>query len=233
VKRIDRLGALVDELRGCAPHARTAAQLAVRFDVSNRTIERDIVELQRSGVPIWARPGPLGGYTIDAGDALPALDLTLTEAAAVSLALSIGVTMPYAHAARSARAKLLAALSASAVEGARDLAVSVALLPAPGTFEPGIARMLEQAVLERTVLVISWRSARGSQSDVEVEPLALAGGAPHWYLVGWYPGGPDAGTVRLDHVTAVRPTGRIRGAGLPVTGERFTELARHPDRFER
>ena len=82
VKRKDRLAALEDDLRSAAPDPRTAPSLAERFGVSVRTIERDLVELQRSGVPIWARPGPLGGYTVDDGDALPEIALTLAEAAA-------------------------------------------------------------------------------------------------------------------------------------------------------
>src|SRR5919108_52270 len=48
MNRTDRLYALVEELRGAAPRARTARQLADRFEVSVRTIERDYVD--RTGV---------------------------------------------------------------------------------------------------------------------------------------------------------------------------------------
>ena len=70
MKRIDRLAALVEELRAAAPRPCTATVLAERFGVSTRTIERDITDLQRSGVPVWARSGPLGCllYTSDAAD---------------------------------------------------------------------------------------------------------------------------------------------------------------------
>ncbi|GAB3860390.1 helix-turn-helix transcriptional regulator [Dactylosporangium cerinum] len=53
MNRTDRLYALVEELRAVAPRPRSARWLATRFEVSTRTIERDIGALQESGVPIW------------------------------------------------------------------------------------------------------------------------------------------------------------------------------------
>jgi predicted DNA-binding transcriptional regulator YafY len=71
MNRTDRLYALVEQLRAGAPRAVTSRQLADRFEVSVRTIERDITALQQAGVPIWATPGPGGGYAIDPSMALP------------------------------------------------------------------------------------------------------------------------------------------------------------------
>src|SRR5688500_8688735 len=65
VNRTDRLYALVEALRAIAPRHRSARELAARFEVSVRTIERDITALQESGVPIYAEPGRKGGYAID------------------------------------------------------------------------------------------------------------------------------------------------------------------------
>jgi len=62
VNRTDRLYALVEELRATAPRSRGAGRLAARFEVSIRTIQRDVLALQDAGVPIWATPGP-GGAT--------------------------------------------------------------------------------------------------------------------------------------------------------------------------
>ena len=65
MNRTDRLYALVEELRAVAPRPRSARQLAERYEVSARTIERDILALQESGVPIYAETGRRGGYAID------------------------------------------------------------------------------------------------------------------------------------------------------------------------
>jgi predicted DNA-binding transcriptional regulator YafY len=70
MNRTDRLYALVEELRAVAPRPRSARQLAERYEVSTRTIERDILALQESGVPIYAETGRRGGYAIDNAKAL-------------------------------------------------------------------------------------------------------------------------------------------------------------------
>jgi len=66
VNRTDRLYALVDELRARAPRLVRANDLAKRFEVTTRTIERDLLALQEAGVPIWAQRGPGGGYALNA-----------------------------------------------------------------------------------------------------------------------------------------------------------------------
>ncbi|SEC51238.1 helix-turn-helix transcriptional regulator [Microbacterium hydrocarbonoxydans] len=57
VNRTDRLYALVEELRAMSPRPRSARWLAERFEVSRRTVERDLSALQQAGLPIWAEPG--------------------------------------------------------------------------------------------------------------------------------------------------------------------------------
>src|SRR6266511_3016969 len=54
MNRTDRLYALVEELRATAPRARAARRLAERFEVSVRTIEREILALQQAGVAMSA-----------------------------------------------------------------------------------------------------------------------------------------------------------------------------------
>ena len=65
MNRTDRLYALVEDLRAIAPRPRSARQLAAKYEVSTRTIERDILALQESGVPVYAETGRHGGYVID------------------------------------------------------------------------------------------------------------------------------------------------------------------------
>ncbi len=88
MNRTDRLYALVEELRACAPRRLAARELAARYEVSVRTIERDIGALQQAGVPIFADVGRGGGYTLDKSRTLPPLNFTPAEAVAVAITLS-------------------------------------------------------------------------------------------------------------------------------------------------
>ena len=119
MNRTDRLYAIAEVLRASAPRARSARQLAERFEVSARTIERDISALQQSGVPIGATPGPGGGYSVDPEMTLPPLNLTADEATAIAVALAASGPIPFGDAARAALRKLVAAMSSASREGAR------------------------------------------------------------------------------------------------------------------
>ena len=87
MNRTDRLYALVEDLRAISPRCRSARDLARRFEVSARTIERDIGALQQAGVPIYAEPGRRGGYALEKSMSLPPLNFTPAEAVAVAIAL--------------------------------------------------------------------------------------------------------------------------------------------------
>src|SRR5215472_2202732 len=109
IPRVERLHALIEELRVRAPRRLTGDELAARLGVSVRTVERDLSELQGAGVPILIQKGLGGGYSFDARSELPAIVLTPGEAAALVAALAI-VGPRASAAAQSATQKLIAAL---------------------------------------------------------------------------------------------------------------------------
>lgn len=78
MRRAERLYALVDLLRG-SRRPWSAARLSEEFEVSKRTIERDIQSLQLAGVPIYADYGVSGGYSILREHSLPPLNLSVPE----------------------------------------------------------------------------------------------------------------------------------------------------------
>src|ERR1700754_4136008 len=106
MNRTDRLYALVEELRARAPRLVRVHELAERFEVSTRTVERDLLALQEAGVPIWAQPGPGGGFGVNVEATLPPLNLTAAEAAAIATALAATRAMPFVEAGHSALRKL-------------------------------------------------------------------------------------------------------------------------------
>ena len=66
----------------------TASQLAKQFNVSKRTILRDIDELEDQGVKVYARHGKLGGYQIKDAHAKITLSLTEQQLSALFLTLN-------------------------------------------------------------------------------------------------------------------------------------------------
>ena len=203
MNRTDRLYALVDELRAAAPGRRTARQLAARHEVSVRTIERDIAALQQSGVPIHADAGRTGGYAIDRRMSLPPLNFSPAEAVAVGVALRRMSGTPFDAAGAGALAKIMSAMSDESAGAARDLADRVRVAEsADRPPSAAYAALVQQAVVRRRVLEISYRDRFGAITERAVEPLLLMCGTEGWYLVGWCRLREGNRVFRLDRITA-------------------------------
>ncbi|MBB2975664.1 putative DNA-binding transcriptional regulator YafY [Microbacterium endophyticum] len=181
--RTDRLYALVEELRAIAPRPRSARWLAEKFDVSSRTIERDLSALQQSGVPIWAEPGRTGGYCLDPGHTLAPLGFTVDEALAVMIALGALDTSPFRDAAMSALRKVVAVTGEHSLTGAADLANRIHLLgddrPQEGS------RVLADALRTGHVVQIAYNDRSGNATLRDVEPMGFVGKGDDWYLIAW------------------------------------------------
>jgi len=232
MNRTDRLYALVEDLRATAPRARGARRLAERFEVSIRTIQRDILALQEAGVPIWATPGPGGGYTIDPAHTLPPVNFTASEAAAVALALARSAPMPFDGAARTALHKLVAAMSPPGRSAATDLLGRIHLLHAKRELAADpVLRAVEQAVLERRVLRLDYRDKHGNDTVARlVEPLGFVGAERDWYLVGWCRLRGGVRVFRIDRIATVEVTAEPSLAREPpaLDGRCLPERSWHP-----
>jgi predicted DNA-binding transcriptional regulator YafY len=203
VNRTDRLYALVEELRAVAPCPRSARQLAGRYEVSTRTIERDILALQESGVPVYAVAGRRGGYVIDKARTLPPLNFTAAEMVAMAASLAGAEATPFASALRSALHKVLAAASPAQAAQAVQLADRVRLI---GT-RSAVPLAIQEAITARHVLRLRYRDRHDVMTCREVEPVAFAGTRAHWYLVGWCRLRQGTRAFRLDRIHTADDTG--------------------------
>ena len=207
MNRIDRMYALVEELRAAAPRSRTARQLAAHFEVSIRTIERDLSALGQAGVPLATRQGRAGGYTLNRSMSLPPLNFTPREAAAVAVALSRGEHVLFARDVRSALQKIMSAMPERALEEARATADKVRLLvqPAPDP-DAEIAETIWRAVRYNQTLRIRYIDVGGLSTVREVEPHHVVVGPNGSYLSAWCHLRADDRVFRLDRVTEAEPT---------------------------
>jgi len=183
-----------------APDWRTASWFAERFEVSTRTIERDLSALQQAGVPIFATLGRRGGYAIDVRHTLPPLNFSAAEVAAVATALAAESTTPFTHAGRSALAKILAVLAEVDAEGTNQLASRVRLFEQqPGHSVSSAA--VEHAIVAQRALDIDYADKTGQTTCRTIEPLAVLGVHPHWYVWGWCRLREDTRAFRLDRIS--------------------------------
>lgn len=165
----------------------TAEALAAEFEVSVRTIYRDIDKLAEAGVPVYADRGPGGGFRLIDGYRTRLTGLAADEVEAMLL---IGLPGPAAAlgmgpAASNASRKMLASLPRSSGDVAGRMGARFHLDPVewyrddePLQQLPAIAR----AVLDQSVLAMTYDSWRGIRERV-VEPLGLVLKAGAWYLV--------------------------------------------------
>ena len=167
----------------------SARELAGEFEVSIRTIHRDIDQLSAAGVPVYADRGRSGGFQLMDGYRTRLTGMTQPEAEALFLA---GLPGPAAQLGLSdllsaARLKLMAALPASVQPTAERIASRLHLDPF-GWFRgpdplPSL-QVVARAVWSGHVLRLRYRRAGQAQTRVrEVGPLGLVLKGGIWYLV--------------------------------------------------
>ncbi|MEW2417011.1 YafY family protein [Streptomyces sp. NPDC046866] len=232
MNRTDRLYALVEELRAASPRPRSARWLAGRFEVSTRTIERDLAALQQAGVPLYAETGRTGGYVLAKDQTLPPLTITSAEATALAVALHALAGTPFAGDARSALQKILAVMPQRERHGAGELAGRVRLAARarqPVRQPVGVPHALREALSMRRVLRLSYADAQGAATERRVEPQGFLGG-DHWYLIGWCRLRSAVRGFRLDRIRHVEvlaeevPPRVLDLAELDTLGREFVGL---------
>jgi predicted DNA-binding transcriptional regulator YafY len=201
MRRADRLFRIVQLLRG--GRLCTARTLAERLEVSERTIYRDVSDLQLSGTPIEGEAGV--GYRLRKEFDLPPLMFTSQEITALVLGARMvkawggaeGVT-----AAESALARIEAVLPPEL--GAR---LDRILLFAPDYYIPQSDRervdIIHEACVARHPLTFYYKREDGTESKRTVRPLGLYRWSSSWTLASWCDLRNDFRTFRIDRMDEI------------------------------
>ena len=163
----------------------TAHELADHFEVSVRTIHRDLESLDAAGVPVEAVRGPAGGYRLAGGYRTKLTGLTAAEAEALFVAPAPAAELGLGGVLANARLKVLAALPAELQERATR-AERYFHLDARGWF-----RAEDTVPHLPAIAAATWREQRLGTRYREgtrvvqrtLEPLGLVLKAGAWYLV--------------------------------------------------
>ena len=201
---------------------RTAAELADRLGVDQRTVRRYVDHLIDLDVPVESVRGRHGGYRLGPGYRLPPLRFTDDEAVAVLLGLVTGrrAGLPAAEraAAETASAKLRRVLPRHLAGRLDALLAALDVTDPPGGFDVPDAEVLltvADAVRHRRPLAIRYTDRTGRRSDRTLHPHGIVAHSGHWYLTGADVGVGADRTLRLDRVSEARA---LPGSFDPPTG---------------
>ncbi|PVE18513.1 YafY family protein [Arthrobacter sp. Bz4] len=184
MRRVERLHALSEMLRRSGARGVSAERLAREFEVSVRTIKRDLDALENSGAPIWSRPGPGGGYGLAVEGSLPPVSLSPAQAVALMAAVSAAPDAPYADLAAAGIQKIMDVLDPKTRARADELAHRVWVNALPSSSR-ATKSALEEAMAEQRVLRISYTSGDETTTTRDAEPVLFAATNGQCYLVGW------------------------------------------------
>jgi predicted DNA-binding transcriptional regulator YafY len=198
MRRADRLFQIVQLIRG--RRISTATWLAQRLEVSERTVYRDVADLQMQGVPIEGEAGV--GYRMRAGFDLPPLMFSRDEAQALVAAVRLAQTRVDAALARdaeSALGKILAVLPADARAAAESLAL---FAPAVGVDDNVRERLeaLRRATEVRRKVRLRYVDAQDASTERIVRPLGCVFWSTVWTLAAWCETRQDFRSFRLDRI---------------------------------
>lgn len=167
-----------------------AEDIARRFEVSLRTVYRDVSALSEVGVPIVAEAGV--GYSLMKGYYLPPIMFTENEAAALGIAgmaLSKASDASVEQSMQSALSKVRAALPQSQKDRLERVEQSVKFgWGSGGSSNDGGARLLDvqACVCDSRALRIAYRTGGREEAGVRVvEPLGLIHYLDKWHLIAW------------------------------------------------
>jgi predicted DNA-binding transcriptional regulator YafY len=164
MQRSQRLFALAEYLRSRRTGV-TTGELASRFNVTQRTIFRDLDALRGAELPLNAERGRGGGVVLDRSYALPPVNFSPREAALMIAAcewLARMRILPFTETLRGALDKVRAALSASAQRKLIEQLKTLEFVGVPArTCAPAVQRALEQAWFENAPLRIEYAGHQG------------------------------------------------------------------------
>ena len=204
MRRADRLFEIVQRLRG--GRLVTAQALSEQLEVSVRTIYRDIVDLQASGVPIDGAAGV--GYLLRPGYHLPPLMFRPAEIEA----LIVGARMveawggrALATAATEALERIAAVVPPERMSAAERVPIFANTMRSRDAERANLDRFAK-GIEERMKMRFAYRDAEGTATERLVWPLALHFWGQVWTLAAWCELRGDFRTFRIDRAGWVAQT---------------------------
>lgn len=204
----------------------TAAELAQRFEVSTRTIYRDIDVLSAAGVPVYSSQGANGGISILEDYTVNRTTLSDKERDSVLVALQTLNATKYPE-----LDMILEKLGSIFKSEAADW-ISVDFSPwgsNPNAYNKFTD--IRAAILQGYIIEFDYVSAYNEKSHRRIEPLRLVFKSQAWYLWGYCLNRQDYRTFRISRIRGVTVTSESfdRGRVHIPKGNPDNEIPKTPD----
>ncbi|MFD0915512.1 helix-turn-helix transcriptional regulator [Pseudahrensia aquimaris] len=202
MRRADRLLQIIQLLRR-ARGPITSAQMAAELEVSQRTLYRDIVSLESTGVPIRGEAGI--GYVLEDGFDMPPLMFTTAELEALVLGARMvdgRVDSQLSRAAKDAIAKIEAVVPPGLREVLLDTPLYAPLFAPRDEERDALVQTIRTALRQERKLALHYRDLKGDKSQRIVWPILISLFADVTVFAGWCEMREDFRTFRLDGVVA-------------------------------
>jgi len=203
MNRIDRLTAILIQLQ--TKRIVRAEEIAERFEISLRTVYRDVKALMEAGVPIGSEAGK--GYFIVDGYHLPPVMFNQEEASALLTAGKLIEKMTdksIRTAYESALLKIRSVLNASEKDHLENLQSSIAVFRLPDCrteFPNEYMAGIQKAVSGRKVISIEYLSSHKQERTTrKVEPIGIVFYSARWHLIAWCRLRKDYRDFRVDRI---------------------------------
>lgn len=208
MNRIDRLSAIVIQLQ--SKKVVTAAEIAERFNISLRTVYRDIRALEEAGIPVGAEAGI--GYFLDENYKLPPVMFTSQEAAAMIVAGKLIESFPDCGtqtAFESALYKIKSVLRPSQKDHVEALSESMRVfIPAANNAkEYSYLSDIQQALtLHQAIEIRYFAQYKNLEEQRCVLPIGLTYYMRDWHLIAWCQKRQDYRDFRVDRIKSLTTT---------------------------
>ncbi len=190
----------------------TVSYLAYTFEVSKRTVLRDLDTLSEAGFPIVTVPGHGGGVSLMDGFSLDTTVFTEDELSAILSGLSsLDSVSDKRHTAH-----LLQKLGREKAEP--DISIDLGAFHTESLTQK--IALLEDAIRTRHTVTFHYFYEKGHE-DKEIEPARIVYRWSAWYIFGWCPARADFRLYKLDRMSA-----------LTVTDTDFVPREIPPERLE-
>lgn len=206
LKKFNRIIAILIQLQ--SRKIVKATDLADRFEVSIRTIYRDIQSLEKAGVPIIGEPGL--GYSIMNGYRLPPVMFNREEAMSFVTAEKLMQKLSDKSIGRhyeSAMSKIKSVLRSTEKEVINDVASSIDVRSRPTLFNKDIPNALElilDSIVHKKQVYIDYQAFSEVQTQRTIEPVGVFYEYQFWYILAYCLLRKDYRQFRTDRIVAIR-----------------------------